>query len=56
MADRVADIALHGMGAASAEWQVGGDAPWLVSTEAGPLDAFLRAATALVNEQGYRGA
>jgi AcrR family transcriptional regulator len=56
MADRVADIALHGMGAASAEWRVEGDARWLVSTEAGPLDAFLRAATALVNEKGYRGA
>ena len=35
---------------------VEGDAPWWMPADAGPVDAFLRAATALVNEQGYRGA
>jgi AcrR family transcriptional regulator len=57
MADRVADFALHGMAAAGADWPAEeGDAARLVQAEAGPMDAFLRAATALVNEQGYRGA
>jgi len=57
MADRVANIALRGLGAAHAPWPAGEpEADLRVHGEASAMDAFLRAATALVNEQGYRGA
>ncbi len=72
MVDRVADIALYGMGAANAHWHSGvagpagradrhtsspaEDTALHVSTDNGAMDAFLRAATELLNEQGYRGA
>lgn len=70
VAQRVADFMLHGLrgpqGAPGA-----GDGPWTASDmqhdgvlaahglgdgEGGQFEAFLRAATVLVNEQGYRGA
>lgn len=61
-ADRAADVVLHGVlaGAPRDGWPA--DTPgtgWSLVDAAGtgdPADAFLRAATALVNEQGYRGA
>jgi AcrR family transcriptional regulator len=59
VAERVADILLGGMAGPSAAWPAGdGQAAWkLVEPGAeASTDAFLRAATVLVNEQGYRGA
>lgn len=61
VADRVSDILIRGIAgpgavwspqAANAEWHPTRNAPEAQSTS----EAFLRAATALVNEQGYRGA
>jgi AcrR family transcriptional regulator len=63
VARRVADILLHGVAAPGATWQAtdAADGRWELAPAGqvepiGPGDAFLRAATALVNEQGYRGA
>ncbi|HSI51615.1 MAG TPA: TetR/AcrR family transcriptional regulator [Ideonella sp.] len=61
IAERVADTLLHGMAAPGSVWRAAGDErEWpLAEGAAGrseALDAFLRAATFLVNEQGYRGA
>ncbi|EHR70897.1 transcriptional regulator [Burkholderiales bacterium JOSHI_001] len=63
VARRVADILLHGVAAPGAAWQAAdaADLRWNLARggdtdPSGPGDAFLRAATTLVNEQGYRGA
>jgi AcrR family transcriptional regulator len=58
VAQRLADIVLHGLPAAGATWQAAdGERDWRLDDDAGGAsDAFLRAATILVNEQGYRGA
>lgn len=57
MADRTADVVLHGLGAPGTAWR-GAELglAWRTAATPGPTEAFLRAATALVNEQGYRGA
>lgn len=57
VADRAADLVLHGLGGAGGTWpgpalrHLPQPAPAATAAE-----AFLRAATELVNEQGYRGA
>lgn len=59
MADRVSDIVLHGIASPGTVWQNADDmAPnWtLVDEPQATAEAFLRAASELVNEQGYRGA
>lgn len=58
VAARVADLLLHGLPAAGAHWQAEDrERDWQLSPALeGPSEAFLRAATVLVNEQGYRGA
>ena len=56
VADRVSEIVIHGMAGAGSVWSPP-EADWHPSASAdGTSEAFLRAATALVNEQGYRGA
>ena len=56
----IADILIGGLGAGGARWHVmAGDPPALFAEEAGEESSnelFLRAATRLVNEQGYVGA
>lgn len=56
--DRLGDIVIHGLAAPASCWSdVDGERDWRLAEAArGPSEAFLRAATALVNEQGYRGA
>ena len=58
VAQRLADIVLHGMPAAGSPWRgTDAEAHWTLGADnGGTSEAFLRAATALVNEQGYRGA
>jgi AcrR family transcriptional regulator len=60
VANRMSDILVRGIAGAGvgAAWPTASaDAPWHpASSEEGPSEAFLRAATVLVNEQGYRGA
>jgi AcrR family transcriptional regulator len=58
VADRVTDFLLRGLSASGSTWRAAdGEAAWRLADEAsGPSEAFLRAATVLVNEQGYRGA
>ena len=58
IAGRIGDILVLGIGGRGASWPMASArAPWrLAGSEEGPSDAFLRAATELVNEQGYRGA
>lgn len=60
MVERVADIALHGLGAPAARWEeaaaLSEETVLHAPTDNAAMDAFLRAATALLNEQGYRGA
>jgi AcrR family transcriptional regulator len=57
VADRVADILTHGLGGPCAHWA---PTPLPCGTSSAryetSAEAFLRAATFLVNEQGYRGA
>ena len=58
VARRLADIVLHGLPAPGSVWP-GADSErhWRLGADSGGTsEAFLRAATALVNEQGYRGA
>lgn len=58
VAERVTDLVLHGIAAPGVQLAAA-DAtpPWALGREvAGTSEAFLRAATMLVNEQGYRGA
>ena len=57
VARRVADVVLHGLAGAGRAWpgdQADAGLPPPPADDGG--DAFLRAATELVNEQGYRGA
>ncbi len=63
VAQRVADLLLRGLAGSSMQWPANSALAW--PTPVGPggiagnddtADAFLRAATELVNEQGYRGA
>ena len=58
VAARVADILVHGVKGNKSRWQAAeAERSWqLASNASGPMEAFLRAATVLVNEQGYRGA
>jgi len=58
VAQRLADTVLHGMPAPHSGWQAAdAEAHWKLGADnGGTSEAFLRAATALVNEQGYRGA
>jgi AcrR family transcriptional regulator len=62
VARRLADIVLHGLAAPGARWQAAdGERDWNLGRQPGEdaaatSEAFLRAATTLVNEQGYRGA
>jgi AcrR family transcriptional regulator len=56
IADRVSDIVVHGIAGAGSVWSPP-DEDWHPTASAdGTSEAFLRAATVLVNEQGYRGA
>jgi AcrR family transcriptional regulator len=57
-ASRIADIVLHGFASRDSTWrEIEGEGAWrLASAIDNTSDAFLRAATHLVNEQGYRGA
>lgn len=56
--ERLTDIVLHGMGAPRSVWVPDGlEAQWLAEVPERDLQAqFLRAATELINEQGYAGA
>jgi AcrR family transcriptional regulator len=58
VADRVTDILVRGLAGAGSTWRdADGESGWRLADGAvGPSEAFLRAATILVNEQGYRGA
>jgi len=62
VAARVADFLVHGMRTGKSRWRADGPAAeaergWRLANAAeGSMEAFLRAATVLVNEQGYRGA
>ncbi|MBC7481117.1 MAG: TetR/AcrR family transcriptional regulator [Rhizobacter sp.] len=58
VAGRMSDILLLGIAGAGTAWPVASaQSPWRpASSEGGPSQAFLHAATVLVNEQGYRGA
>jgi AcrR family transcriptional regulator len=58
VAGRVSDILLRGLASAGSAWQVddGEESLRLAGNAGGAAEAFLRAATLLVNEQGYRGA
>ena len=56
IADRVSDIVVHGIAGAGSVWSPP-DEDWHPTASADSTsEAFLRAATVLVNEQGYRGA
>lgn len=52
------DLVLHGVRAGTSKWQDSGpELQWLLSIKGDtPRENFLRAATELINEQGYRGA
>ena len=58
VADRASDILMHGIKGPGSVWrEAEGESAWqLASGAEGAAEAFLRAATVLVNEQGYRGA
>ncbi|MDR7039389.1 AcrR family transcriptional regulator [Methylobacterium sp. BE186] len=57
VASRVADILLRGLAGPLSPWPpAAGRVVEVPAAEGGPTDAFLRAATSLINEQGYRGA
>ena len=51
---RVADLLLNGLAAPHSLWT--GDPPEAVGAPTDPTEPFLRAATALINAEGYRGA
>jgi AcrR family transcriptional regulator len=56
LGERVADIVLGGLAAGDSEG-TGDEGSWrLVNEGSGMVEAFLRAATQLVNEQGHKGA
>jgi AcrR family transcriptional regulator len=61
VAQRVTDILLRGLAGTGSTWQAADEErAWRLAGDAGGIseasEAFLRAATVLVNEQGYRGA
>ena len=58
IAERLCDLMLNGIAARGAHWgTVEGEEGWTAGrSTAGAQEPFLQAATALVNEQGYRGA
>jgi AcrR family transcriptional regulator len=58
LADRVLDLLLCGLAESADAWEPFGiERDWTLVNEAGGTsDAFLRAATRLINEQGYEGA
>ena len=58
MAQRYGDIVLNGIGATESSWSSSGlEADWLARVpEADANSLFLKAATELINEQGYGGA
>ena len=58
VAGRLSGVLIHGVGSPGSIWQTtASESSWrLGSDDEGALEAFLRAATVLVNEQGYRGA
>jgi AcrR family transcriptional regulator len=58
IAERLADLVLTGIPAPRSVWRATGqDRDWrLVDEAGGTVEAFLRAATVLVNEEGYEGA
>ena len=57
VAERVADILTNGLGSRTAVWTAPGIAcGWGDERSEVSAEAFLRAATYLINEQGYRGA
>lgn len=58
-AGRLADVVLSGIGGAAAPWRAAGaEIDWRLGDDAGggTVEAFLRAATRLLNDQGYEGA
>ncbi len=56
-ADRVSDLLVRGIAGPGSTWQAtAGESTWRLADGAGTSEAFLRAATLLVNEHGYRGA
>ncbi len=57
VADRISDILIHGLAAPQSNWRpaVLPQMTWPSVDEVSP-EAFLRSATILINEQGYRGA
>ena len=57
VADRIGDILIHGLAAPQSAWRptVLPQMTWPSVEEVSP-EAFLRSATILINEQGYRGA
>lgn len=58
IADRVVDVLLNGFNGANSSWnETQREMQWTITTGSSETaDSFLRAATLLVNEQGYRGA
>ena len=58
VAERVVDILVHGIKGPTSRWHAAeAERGWrLASGASGAMESFLRAATVLVNEQGYRGA
>lgn len=58
IADRITDILVLGLAGPDSRWQAkDGESVWYLADDTGSSsEAFLRAATVLVNEQGYRGA
>jgi AcrR family transcriptional regulator len=58
LAQRYADVVLNGLGAPASRWlNVGRESEWLALVPDQDLKSqFLRAATELINEQGYAGA
>jgi AcrR family transcriptional regulator len=57
VADRISDILIHGLATPQSAWRptVLPQMTWPSAEEVSP-EAFLRSATILINEQGYRGA
>lgn len=54
--ERVADILLGGLAGPESRWPRSGVETVVAPSSLAPTEPFLRAATALINEQGYRGA
>lgn len=58
VAERAADILLRGMAGPASAWHThGAEQPWVLGSDTDMAPgSFLRSATELINEQGYRGA